>query len=509
MSEYFIQEGQKREEFCGRNKYIPDSVKLDGNIFKSGTVAFVGKYTLENEDTIYSCPKYYDSSIIAAIQKERPVSKGDEQEVQDIDYPSEKEKIKKHIRQILDILRKMQKQDANLEESAIFSPDEKQEESKVIDKISLAEFILDDYMNYGLYYDDHKVTGRQSRGKISWNRTIKKTEPFLDDDEVVYMNLIRKYNFKDYNNLMTRIHASVIHYSYEFMGNFGEYMNVVQPDVELLSDDDLRKPEIANYIANRMRTVFSNREIHLFRALEAWCGNSRYYSRFIYGSTSFHVVWERVNDEVWGDKNINKNSGNPKYHYGEWKNKGTDGLGNPQYEFKEEDFYNGKGESIIDTLRIVNFDTDADSLKDQYCIVVFDSKYYVIKDMNKQEIFGYPSNVDISKQVGYINIIKQSEIIKQTGEAEILYSNAFLLPLDEVIKKEVIQEKLHNDNGEVSMYKVLGYVTRGSFGDQEDLDPVLLIYCDPEQLYDYYLRDKKVEDDEIKDIAYKYKACVN
>lgn len=440
--------------------------------FFKKSVAFVGKYTLKNHDVIYSCPKYFDDSVITNA------AKGSEKDIRE---------ISEHIKLILNVLLKLENKDPNIIGDCIFSPGEKKIRKNFVQKLSLSEFILKDYLNNGLYFEEQHLTNKQSYGKISWNRTVQKVIPYINDNNVVYLKLIRKYNTKNYNTLLSLIHASVIHHAYEFIKNFGGYKNITLPDVVPISEEELGKDEFVHLIRKHMLTVYSNREIFLLRALEAWCTKSVHYDRFVFGSTSFEMIWQNVGDSVWGNDR-NTDSEKPLYSFFVDRNK-----------YKYKDFYAG-GESKIDTLRIIGNKEKPD------IVAIFDSKYYVpLKErynLQNGDLNGYPSNSDISKQVGYLRLKKEQYGTKPQ------YSNAFLLPRisDRLIDELGLPNQMKYGNWQNNLYNISGFATRGSYSENRDTSPVLLIHVDPTQLYELYLQNDgtSVPDEDIEKIAQEY-----
>ena len=259
---YFIQEQGK----------LPKGLDDFKSYFcKGNKLAFVGKFvSKEGKIVVYSCPKYIDKGTFEKAQN------GDE---------TARKTIISHIELILNVLRKMERKKDNVNSENIFSAWNSETNENVVEKI--AEYIMEDYLNHGLYYENRRITGRQPKGRISWNRTVQKITPYIDGDDILYMKLIRKYKINDYSQLITRIHASAVCYAYELIKHFGKFKNISLPETVLVKEEDL--PQCVGLIRQYMRSSFSNRDIFLFRALEAWCKSTRYYERLIFGTTSFEL----------------------------------------------------------------------------------------------------------------------------------------------------------------------------------------------------------------------------
>ncbi len=452
---YFIQELEK----------LPEELnEFSGRFCKGGKLTFVGKYVLNlnnRKTVVYSCPKYIDKGTFENAKN------GD---------VTARETIISHIELILNVLIKMKN---NIDSENIFSAWNNETNESVVEKISLAEYIMEDYLNHGLYYENQRITGRQPKGRISWNRTVRKITPYIDGDDVLYMTLIRKYKINDYSQLITKIHASVICYAHELIKHFGKFKNISLPETVLIKEEDLS--QFVGLIRQYLRSSFSNRDIFLFRALEAWCDKStRHYERLIFGTTSFERVWQNVNDRVFGNKS-EKDSDNPTYYF--------------YLENGQTDNFQGTGNSQVDTMYI-----------DDKKVAVFDSKYYVLPK--------YPPNSDIAKQIGYLDQIRKDY------PDDYQYSNSFLLPsftkkyLSGIGRENFEHLASDTDDWNEKWFNISGYAVRGKFKSDnrkntsdnqiDEYSHVLVIHVDPDKVYEKYLKDEKISPKEIEDILIKY-----
>ena len=456
MREIFIKEGMSAEKVKKRlnDPTLMDELYRMDLFFKRDSVAFVGKALIgkKNNDgvVIYSLPKYADDSYF-------PLEAD----------PGKQEYLKKHTDTIIEVLLSLERKKEDIFSENVFAASNKEKKEDEVEKLSLAEYIINDYVNHGLYYEDKRVLGRQSKGKTAWGATIKKCQPFIDGDTAIYMKLMRKYRMQDYSKLITNIHASAVSYAYELLKDSKNYGGVIMPQMTRINEDDLKAlvPVVRNY----MLTAVSNRDIFLFRALEAWCKKSFHYTNLVLGTTSFHLVWEAVNDGVFGNR-ADKESDNPEYHFFTGEN--------------EENSFKGTGTSIIDTIFV-----------EEKRVSVFDSKYYVPKRISDKDgaIEGYPANSDIAKQIGYLDIVE-----REYGK-DISYCNALLLPAIPVYFKSPLPEGTKCTD---RLFNISGYVTRGKYGknEQNDDTPVLMIHVDPARVYERFLNGAKISADQLDEI---------
>lgn len=452
MITHIIKEGDKPKKeistlFYGKNNFI-----------KNNRIAFVGCF--HNDNTIvYSLPKYCPDSWV----KNKDI-----------------ERAKKHMDLVCAVIDKLRSQGKRFDdEEYSFDAYSENPEDMRVNKLEIAEYIIKDYIRNGLYSCSVKDSVVNGNGSTLWSKTIRKFQPIIDGKNIIYPNRMTRVTYESYNDIMTVIHGNVVNQCIDYASALFDYKVEPVRDVEPLGEN---LSQYKSVIESRRATVFDERSITLFKALQAWCGSTRYYKSYP-GVTCFHQVWEWTNDAVWGSHN-SKESDKPKYYIN----------GN---------VFDGTGNQILDTLRIIKNDGNIN-------VAILDSKYYVPKSLNGTNVEGLPANSDIVKQISYYMFI-QNEL--RTNNINIKYANAFLMPVNDVMN-DVLNDKM--DDGE--MFKKVGYAERGAYTalqkeinrleaqtkntlvEDRLLNQVDIIMVDPEKLYNRYLYGDKVSDDEIKNL---------
>lgn len=415
---------------------------------KNKAIVFVGMCTfpigqdLKDRVVLFSLPKYF------------PKSKCNEEHLND---------IRKHLLKICRVIEKLRNNEGKSfeDDEYLFAPYELKKSGIEVNRFDLAEFIINDYLQNGLYFKDQTDTIKGGFGRINWAKTLSRIYPIIQDQVPIYTQTMNKYHRSDDNDLVSLIHANIVNQCLDFLGP------LISCGIEKIEIDNLGD-DLSSYVSiinSRSTYVFKEREINLFKALEAWCGLTKYYDNYP-GVTCFDKVWEWVNDSVWG--NLKKTESEK-----------------PVYTINSKKYY-GTGDAIPDTVRIetINYKKE---------VFIFDSKYYTVKSIYSQDgdfnIKGLPSNADIAKQVAYL------WMIKNLYEAN-LYNNAFLLP--------EYSESIKGDEKEIftvttsDWFKGIGFVRPGKFNYElkgkksinED-DRVVLIIENPDKLYDKYLNNEK------------------
>ncbi len=456
----------------------PEFVRWSNGKYK---IVFVGMYTytLNNDNiTIYSLPKYYPM---------------EQCNIENIDN------IKSVIVQICKVVEKLRTDNNKKfeDEDYLFNPYEIHNEAKKVNRMELAEFIIDDYLQNGLYVKDMTLIRKNGLGRTSWSKTVSHISPVFQGSDVIYLDNMNKEHIIDEDDIISVIHANVVNQCLEFAGAlWNGCINTIDLK-ENLGHDLSQYTDIIN---SRSTYVFRERDINLLKALSAWCAQTRYYENYA-GVTCFDRVWEWVNNYVWGNLNDIK-SGTPTYHISKCDGRSVD--------------FDGTGEAIPDTIRI-----EKDGVTT--LVYVLDSKYYTVKyiDTLKGNLYGYPANSDIVKQIEYLELLKamcENNKNSAADNRKFIFKNAFLLPespveCDEKVSenKECIKEAFHIADD--VLFKRIGSVEQGTFdsiidkimGKQDHNEEIIkngreveLILINPERLYEKYLNNSSVTAQELK-----------
>lgn len=341
-----------------------------------------------------------------------------------------------------------------------------------VNRYELAEYLLEDYLQNGLYVKVMSDSRKNGAGKTNWSKTVTKIQPLIQDGTPIYIDLIKKHYRIDDKDLISIIHANVLNLCIDFIGPL-LYDRIDHIDTEFLGYD---LSSFSSIINARSTYVFTEREINLYKALEAWCSTTKYYKNLA-GVTCFNKIWEYVNDAVWGNIK-HPESGNPTYHIGIID-------------------YSGDGDAIPDTINIVKESDRAEENE----VYIYDSKYYTVNFAGNTGIKGYPPNSDIVKQVAYLKLIKSQFIAAS-------FYNMFLMPeYFERVKPEEQDAFMIEDN---KWFSVKGYARPGEFDldlvnrpkterSDSDEEKVGIVFVDPNKLYEMLLNNKTATPEDIQE----------
>ncbi len=356
------------------SEYISDNAffrkKNDGD----GGLRFVGVFTVNTGEyriLVYALPKYLNGVEDSLINPERYMS---------------------NIRRVIDKTGHLFDYDIS---AAEFNPNNYNRKKNKITRYDMARWLVNDYESNGIFTVREKRNTRNRRGRIAWNRTILKTVPLIDEDEVLYSAPISTYVARNDKLLLSDIHRCVIKEALDELG--AERANVAEPiyKEELLGHLE----SYASVIRSFQRLVFLERDILLLRYLEAWClYESSYYLKPV-GTVSFELVWEDVLRGVFGHPDLD----------------GKLGFGSPRYQIGDR-MYDLDGDSIPDVLNFWNDEMGNTKF------TVIDGKYY-LGEIKGKKVRNLPGYKDVAKQIDYFETL-----VKVYGLTSEYGKNIFMLP---------------------------------------------------------------------------------
>ncbi|MDF8372582.1 LlaJI family restriction endonuclease [Weissella paramesenteroides] len=166
------------------------------------------------------------------------------------------------------------------------------------DLFVVVEWLIQDFRSNGILEVDH-TQWNKNRGKIHWGRTIKKTTPFVQNDNLVLLNLIKRKHVSEFD-IVSKIHASVMEQIAERFGLLFHGFSFKSRLTHVNLNDISKLKRILNktYTNTNVR-----REKMLIRSLLTYL-NLIYtnQSELSIVTTEFHVLFENSFKQFIGDQ---------------------------------------------------------------------------------------------------------------------------------------------------------------------------------------------------------------
>ncbi|WP_161486804.1 LlaJI family restriction endonuclease [Bacillus gaemokensis] len=250
--------------------------------------------------------------------------------------------------------------------------------------------LVEDYQNFGIIKFQKKKQEINGKGRINWGKTMKQTQPYIQGDFPLYLDLItsRTQIFSEHE--ISYIHEYVLHQislQFGWLFDFKFYPNNME---ELFNIEHM-----IHILTNALSQTFVEREIQLFQELISYLkkiSQEDSSALSIYATPYFHNIWELMCAQIFeDDASLHRLVPNPYWI-----------VDNREYETKQ----------IPDIL-----------FKKNHELYVLDAKYYRIKE----GLGKLPGWKDIVKQLFYAQSFKNNGFAENSNTFQDIH-NIFLFP---------------------------------------------------------------------------------
>lgn len=178
--------------------------------------------------------------------------------------------------------------------------------------LSVIMYLVNDYVENGLYNEDESVYEHNGEGRIDWQRTIDNFYPIISNESPYYVEVITNRNVSNEMNFCVRLHKHILTEATQELQKVGLSDVFNLPVLELEDDEDY---DFNNYqlvhdeIDTEMRIQFDDRKSSVLRAIDLYIAlkdkeQLRYQETGeavmkFFGTRAFHVIWEDIISEVY------------------------------------------------------------------------------------------------------------------------------------------------------------------------------------------------------------------
>lgn len=260
--------------------------------------------------------------------------------------------------------------------------------------------VIYDFYARGYFIENEVQYQISKRGKIDWNRTIKSQRPYVQDNEVFYLDFVTKKNTINENELITLIHEYCVYDAFSKIGWLFTTSMPKEPRIKY------NQKLFRSVVREKMMHTYNDKNKLLFRSMLAIIdcqGDNNSLKAYKYGTYRFEYVWECIIDRVFGI------DGKDKYYPKTTWN--IDGI----------DF------DVIENIENASLRPDSIMIY-QDDVYVLDAKYYKYGQYRNPAFL--PKSTDINKQITYGEYIAEQEKFKNIHGENYKVYNAFLMPFD-------------------------------------------------------------------------------
>lgn len=346
-----------------------------------------------------------------------------------------------------------------------------------IDKLSsnllpMMLFFVEDYYENGVYTKIHSILEENGDGEIDWNKTVNNDLALVIDDKAYYTHLETKRKVNDLYDYFRLLHEHIITDSSKYLEKNGLLHLFDLTPVEISDNhlDDFGELEfILNKLDKQQNIEFNTHKRKLLKVMQSYLSKKNLFNDestlLLYGTRSYHEVWEKVCKHVLKDKLDKKLSKlqlpcqlNDKYNP---SNELIRIIEKPTWILKDK--HPRKTDTFIPDIVVIKDDK----------FIILDAKYY---DLNiDKDITGQPGLESITKE--YLYELAFKEFAKDNGFKTM--KNAFLFPTE---KSEV-------DNVGIVKLDILSLL---------GLQDIQLIMLPASLVYEHYLDNTKMNISQLK-----------
>ncbi|RAP50970.1 MAG: hypothetical protein BZ136_00290 [Methanosphaera sp. rholeuAM74] len=381
-------------------------------------------------------------------------------------YIHEKSSIHDDFKQVINVIKRYE---STCEDDAY---EDIETDNLTSNMLPMMLFFVEDYYENGVYTKIHSILEDNGDGEIDWNRTVNKDQSIVINDKAYYTHLQTKRKLNDLYDYYRLLHEYIITDCSNYLEK-NELLHLFDLTPVEISDnhlDDFGKLDfILNKLDKQQNIEFNTHKQKLLKVMHSYLSKNNLFNDentlLLYGTRTYHDVWEKVCKHVLKDKLDKKLSKlhlpcqlNDKY--------------NPSYELikvikKPTWILKDKHPRKTDT-----FIPDIVAIKDDQFIIL-DAKYYDLT--TDKNISGQPGLESITKE--YLYELAFKEFTEDNAFKTI--KNAFLFPTE---KSEV------NNLGIVKLdiLSLLG------------LQDIQLIMLPANLVYEHYLDNTKMNISHLK-----------
>lgn len=390
-------------------------------------------------------------------------------------YPKYLKKTTNYAPLLKQVLRVIEKYDSRSQKINLYADFG---EKTTFNRIAVMIFLLRDYYDYGLYSDSREVIEENGRGEILWDKTINNTYAVLNDDEPCYPYLYTRHHILDEQNFFRRLHACVLSRISREMEEAGllelfDITEIPQAEEEL---EDLGDEDYLIYrLEQELDVQFNTRKQVLLRTISSYIANKQiatddYESICLFGTTSFHSVWENICNAVFEDQRATPMGalqlpGNLSQNYDGSKSLESV-IAHPIWHGKKDDgtYFAKKAKTLNPDFLAVR------KIDGEYKFIILDAKYYTPQLAENKKLTGQPELESITKQ--YLYELAYRDFIESNGIKSVV--NCFLFPTEEDFVRDG------------------GYVGFSIFA-RTKLQNIAIRFLPAKKVFDDYLAGRKID----------------
>lgn len=302
-------------------------------------------------------------------------------------------------------------------------------DSGCISSLSLYLFLLSDFQQHGAYSTTDVRIIENGDGFILWDKTINEKSPYFQNNKPIYVDFYARQHIDDDNNFFTLLHQSVVASCSKALEKVG-VLELFGLTPCYPSEEEIDSFGDSEYIQYRLQCElseqFGSRNRMILHTIMAYIGKhskEEYESNDkldLYGTTSFHQLWEQVCASVF-DNELNTPLKNNRLLSSSDPRTLLEIIEKPIWAAYNSDrtiAYRHEARETLTPDLAKLFKTESGIV-----LAIFDAKYYCIQ-IREDKLDNHPGVGDVTKQ--HLYQLAYRDLLLKEGISYI--TNSFLLP---------------------------------------------------------------------------------
>lgn len=321
-------------------------------------------------------------------------------------------------------------------------------EDRSFNILAVILFLINDYYEYGIYTNTEDIIDVNGEGEILWQKTIDESFALIEDNRPYYTELFTKKTVDDNADYFKRLHELVLTDCSNQLdtSHLNELFDMDRIELSEETVDELGgRDYILDRIHKELNVQFNTRKQRLLKTLYAYISQDKRLLEeddgiSMFGTTSFHSVWEKVCADAFDNKlntPIKKlpwpNGLSEKYNNDRSKTL-LEIIEKPLWE-NEDVSLPAKDTLIPDLISVYRKD-------ERTRFIILDAKYYNLQLEKGKSLRGNPGVGDVTKQ--YLYQLAYRNLTEDNGIASEDIKNYFIMPTEKskMIKTGVVKMKM-------------------------------------------------------------------
>jgi len=354
-------------------------------------------------------------------------------------------------------------------------------------RLSVMLYILNDYLENGIYTNQKTIIETNGEGEIEWDKTINETFALIKNNQPYYFNLQTINTVNNDEDFIKLIHECIVSDCFRELYDTGilDMFDIRGEEIFSMTLNDLGDKEYIKYkLENEIKTQYITKKLNILKTLYAYVNESQYgfddseYS--FYGVHKFALVWEKACSEIFDDVkevSLKKLQKQNLIRFDDIKIKADKENRSLMHliELAKWEFRDGFSKNS-DSLKL-----DTISIKDNIFFIM-DAKYYLVTKDDNGDISGQPGIESIVKQFAYHKAYH--DLLMYSNLKQV--SNSFLIPRQVKDKTDLLNLNANN-RGYVDFNLMQSYAL-------EKLCPITVVELSPQLVFDKYLSGSKASE---------------